>query len=114
MNETIIVNGIEITTEEMVCKECGVIGVPNYKYLESNKAIQMRCKECGTFLGNFKYGTPETYTMPFGKHKGERLIDLPESYLDWLYHKCDLSNNLYEAVEAILFDPTVPHWGERA
>lgn len=22
--------------------------------------------------------------MPFGKHKGERLIDVPSEYLDWL------------------------------
>lgn len=28
--------------------------------------------------------------MPFGKHKGELLEDVPESYLRWLLRNCDL------------------------
>lgn len=26
-------------------------------------------------------------TMPFGKHKGKRLSELPVDYLDWLFHQ---------------------------
>lgn len=28
-------------------------------------------------------------TISFGKHKGTKLEDLPEDYVDWLMHKCD-------------------------
>lgn len=28
--------------------------------------------------------TPNTYLMPFGKHKGTPLCDIPEDYLEWL------------------------------
>ena len=24
--------------------------------------------------------------MPYGKHRGERLIDIPETYMVWYYH----------------------------
>jgi uncharacterized protein len=27
------------------------------------------------------------WTMPFGKYKGRRLIDLPESYIMWFHQK---------------------------
>jgi hypothetical protein len=26
--------------------------------------------------------------MPFGKHKGTKMEDVPASYLHWLYHQC--------------------------
>lgn len=26
----------------------------------------------------------ESWTFPFGKHKGKRLADIPDTYLDWL------------------------------
>lgn len=28
-------------------------------------------------------------TMPFGKHKGESISDLPSSYLKWLAENCN-------------------------
>ena len=37
-----------------------------------------------------------------GKYKGEKLTDIPQAYLEWLLLNCDLSKNLYEAVEAVL------------
>lgn len=36
--------------------------------------------------------------MPFGKHKGQRFTDLPESYLDWLLSLDDLSPALAGAI----------------
>ena len=27
--------------------------------------------------------------MPFGKHKGTKLKDLPSNYIDWLLNKAD-------------------------
>lgn len=38
--------------------------------------------------------------MPFGKHKSERLRDLPKSYVRWLLDKADVDNDLREALMA--------------
>ena len=34
--------------------------------------------------------------MPFGKHKGMKLIDVPASYLEWLYYNVDLRTKDYK------------------
>jgi hypothetical protein len=42
-----------------------------------------------------------TYTttrMPFGKHKGEALVDIPTPYLEWLLAECELRDWLLTAV----------------
>ena len=36
--------------------------------------------------------------MPFGKHKGRLLTDIPSSYLRWLLRECDLDPPLRRAV----------------
>jgi len=37
--------------------------------------------------------------MPFGKHKGKSLTDIPIDYLVWLVNECDLKESLRVAVE---------------
>lgn len=32
--------------------------------------------------------------MPFGKHKGEKLADLPKPYVDWLLNKAEIDEDL--------------------
>jgi Putative quorum-sensing-regulated virulence factor len=40
-------------------------------------------------------------TMPFGKHRGSAIADLPTDYLDWLVHDCEIKNpRLRQALEA--------------
>lgn len=36
--------------------------------------------------------------MPFGKHTGEYICDLPIDYLEWLQENIDLYGDLQEAV----------------
>ena len=36
--------------------------------------------------------------MPFGKHKGKPLEEIPVDYLRWLYYEADIRDDLYEAV----------------
>lgn len=36
-------------------------------------------------------------TMPFGKHKGEDLEDIPEPYLVWVLDHCELKSPTLEA-----------------
>jgi len=43
---------------------------------------------------------PLTTRIKFGKHKGERLIDLPLSYVRWLIEKADIEPDLREALAA--------------
>ena len=40
----------------------------------------------------------EDIRMPFGKHKGESLLDIPVSYLEWVYDNVELNGDLEEAV----------------
>ncbi|WP_444995491.1 DUF3820 family protein [Aliikangiella sp. IMCC44359] len=40
--------------------------------------------------------------MPFGKYKGQRLIDLPEPYLVWFAQQGFPKNNLGELLELTL------------
>lgn len=36
----------------------------------------------------------DTDKMPFGKHKGELLQDVPVNYLHWIYHNINSGNNI--------------------
>ena len=102
MENIIYVDGIKIKTEKIVCKRCGVVDIPDYKLLASNKAMQIICKECGAWNGNYRYRTNGDYIMPFGKHKGEPVCELPVDYLSWLYENADLRGGLLAAVESAL------------
>jgi uncharacterized protein (DUF3820 family) len=42
--------------------------------------------------------------MPFGKHKGEYVCDLPIGYLEWLYDNIELNGDLAEAVDRAIDD----------
>ena len=37
--------------------------------------------------------------MPFGKHKGELLEDIPTDYLNWLMENCTLRQDLEMEIE---------------
>jgi uncharacterized protein (DUF3820 family) len=40
--------------------------------------------------------------MPFGKHKGEKLEDVPVDYIEWALENCDLRPALQAEMEAQL------------
>ena len=40
----------------------------------------------------------EDIIMPFGKYKGEQLLDIPASYLEWIYDNLELNGDLEHAV----------------
>lgn len=40
----------------------------------------------------------EDIIMPFGKYKGEQLLDIPVSYLEWIYDNLELNGDLEQAV----------------
>lgn len=43
--------------------------------------------------------------MPFGKHKGKDISDIPEQYLLWVWNNVDITNEeLYEALDDMFGD----------
>jgi len=49
-----LINEIEFEPLSFNCPNCGAVNDIDYKYLETNKSIQARCK-CGKWIGNVKY-----------------------------------------------------------
>ena len=52
------------------------------------EAHQLRCYKCNQLFCNLPFKLDQDsagdFEMPFGKHKGKRLADVPSDYLDWL------------------------------
>ena len=44
-----------------------------------------------------------SYVLPFGKHKGFKLIDVPTGYIEWLT-TIDLRDNLKQAVNLVMVE----------
>ena len=59
-----------------------------------------------TAIPTRKPGQERTWeTMPFGKHRGERIEDLETSYLHWCVENLEKrTNGLYEALETELWN----------
>lgn len=72
-------------------------------YLASRKdlTVSFEGTEVDTLMEEFR-PTPNTYRMPFGKHKGELLSDIPDSYLNWLGEQ-QLSEPLKSLVDEALY-----------
>ena len=47
-------------------------------------------------------GGPSRTTMPFGKHKGERLDQIPADYLAWLVANVRLGSGFRREIAAVL------------
>jgi uncharacterized protein (DUF3820 family) len=42
--------------------------------------------------------TDRIHTLPFGRHKGKPLAEVPVDYLLWALRECKLSSGLFAAV----------------
>ena len=80
----------------LVCPKCGFT---EYREVKSKDSIgrfrvKAECAKCSAYIKFLFIDDIEDkdkvaeYEMPFGKHKGEKLIDIPQDYLEWA------SNNL--------------------
>ena len=72
-------------------------------YLASRKdlTVSFENTEIDALQDEFK-PTPDTYRMPFGKHKDEFLSDIPSDYLQWLSEQT-LSEPLKSLVDEALY-----------
>jgi uncharacterized protein (DUF3820 family) len=67
----------------------------------SNGTIHLRqeCKKCGKFFGyKQKPIDKDKFIFYFGKYKGLKFNDVPESYLMWLLQQDWVKQNLKEAI----------------
>jgi hypothetical protein len=60
-------------------------------------------------------GAEPAHVLPFGRHKGVPLAEVPNAYLQWAIRTVKLSSGLYSAVAAELrergtFTPDPPEW----
>ena len=63
----------------MVDHEC-----KKFVYREVGKHVGRYCKDCGRWIKWIKQEAPGNFVMPYGKHKGKRIKDMPVEYLEWL------------------------------
>lgn len=56
---------------------------------------------------------PGAVVLTFGKHKGERIEDVPLRYLDWLVDQDWLFPDVKQAVKAYLAKPNIKRELER-
>lgn len=63
------------------------------------------CSDCDAFIRwvpqTIDLEKAQSYVMPFGKHTGQMLKDIPIAYLSWLEENCQ-SKNVVRHVRAFL------------
>ena len=79
---------------KMTCKKCNHHLFEVKETLASNGITHVGayCSECGAWLRWLPAQVPEAAALvrvgdieiPFGKHKGKKLKDIPRDYLEWL------------------------------
>lgn len=72
--------------------------------VRSGPHLRAECSECGRFL-QFLRQPIDAFLMPFGKHKGRRLVELAATeadYLNWMLNQDWLKDNLRHRIEEAL------------
>lgn len=81
-----------------ICPECGVDGCP---MCDPRKVAER--------------GLRALAEMPFGKHKGEHIEDVPTSYIRWLLDQDWLADKFPDLVDACQIESEYRKmWGENA
>jgi len=88
-------------SENQTCRRCGSIDLITKPRVFSNGTthLETRCDR-GHFI-EFSWQGKPLEVMPFGKHKGRRIRDLPRDYLRWLLTRADISRSLRRAIEIL-------------
>ena len=94
---------IFLDEEEVVCVRCGTVN--EYDVHRSGDHVKATCQNCGKYIKFVRQAKTEgdalkdDSVMPYGKHKGEKLIDIPDEYFLWMYDNDKLSPPLRKYVE---------------
>lgn len=93
----------------MIC-DCGSKEQLMVEQEFKNKTVHIRldCMGCGKFLRYLPQSNVnnDDFVMPFGKHKGKNIKDVPSDYLQWIYEKSDLSENIKKRAKSNLQNRT--------
>ena len=88
--------------EELLCKKCGVIGIPNTE--KKGPHLKAMCSSCGSYIKFISQG--KDYIFYFGKYKGETLKDVAakdSEYIVWCIENLDkkVSSRIEKAVNEL-------------
>jgi Putative quorum-sensing-regulated virulence factor len=61
--------------------------------------LGLYCRSCSRWIKWVAQNRPID-VMPFGKHRGHLIVDLPIDYIDWILQNVELKGSLYRALEA--------------
>lgn len=81
--------------EELKCKKCGVVGLPNITI----KGVHHvgKCAICNAYIKHIGHAEPQFYS---GKHKGKLISEIDDlEYLYWADENMKMSKYCLDAVE---------------
>lgn len=71
--------------ETLTCKHCGL--TDQYHTVPAGPHLKAICNGCGQYIKFVSQNKPpfeDNDLMPFGKHKGKAMANVPADYLLWL------------------------------
>jgi hypothetical protein len=71
-----------------------------YDYKEVGTHLGRYCATCGKWIKWVTHVKNDDFIIPYGKHKGKKLKDLPKDYLEWLLKNS--KKTIYDRVKKIL------------
>jgi hypothetical protein len=83
------------------CPHCGAGELFIREQIASNGVMHLRqeCRACRRYIRFLSQGRP-IEVMPFGKHKGMAIMDLPHDYLNFLLENVELKGSFLRSLEA--------------
>ncbi len=78
------------------CSHCGSFAIETRT---CGPHLGVYCARCGRWITWAPSGRP-IEVMPFGKHKGSPIADLPHAYLEWVLENLKLRGSLLRALES--------------
>jgi len=71
-------------------------------FSNGTKHLEARCSACENFIKYLPHETDyKEVVMPFGKHKGEKLVNINSEYLWWLLENEAVKGNLKNCIEQV-------------
>ena len=82
-----------------ISQSCFYCGSQDLFTKEKTPHVGLFCARCGRWIKWLPQGRP-VVAMPFGKHRGTPISDLPDDYLNWILENLELKGSLLRALEA--------------